>query len=152
MTSNAAARRTPIVTLSALLLLLTAAAGPVRAAAAQDAAAGGGADLASRLERSELPVLVEFWAPWCAPCRRLEKPLAELAREMDGKVRVMRVNFDRSPRAAQRYGVELLPTLVVFDRGGVELDRLTGVPDTAELRSRLAQLVAGETVAAVAGP
>jgi thioredoxin-like negative regulator of GroEL len=87
-----------------------------------------------------VPVLVEFWAPWCAPCRRLEQPLADLARDLGGRLRVVRVNVDTSPRSARLYRVELLPTLVLF-ASGEELDRITGVPASGELRDRLANVL-----------
>lgn len=122
------------------LALLAVLVGASALAAPRGAEAASGGNLSSRLATSEVPVLVEFWAPWCAPCRRLEKPLADLAREMDGQVRVMRVNIDSNPSAAQRYGVELLPTMVFFDRGE-EVDRLTGVPPTSELRDRLSTIL-----------
>jgi thioredoxin len=128
--------------MAAFLVYAAATAAPAGAAAKKSAGGGGGSDLNSRLEQSSLPVLVEFWAPWCAPCRRLAPQLTDLAREMHGRVRVVRVNIDESPRAAERYGVELLPTMILFDRGR-ERDRLTGVPAASELRSRLDQFVGG---------
>ncbi len=141
--------------LSALLLPAVVTAAPAAASAQGQAGGVGGtdqgsdhgakafapgSDLPQRLKQSPLPVLVEFWAPWCGPCRRLEQPLADLARETKGRVRIVRVNIDSSPRSAERYGVELLPTIVLFDRG-VELDRLTGVPATSELRSRIGNVL-----------
>jgi thioredoxin len=137
-----APRRRIARVLPALFVLLLAAVGsaPPAAAAGRPAARDKSSDLTSRLRQSSVPVLVEFWAPWCAPCRRLKQPLDELSREMNGRLRIVRVNFDNSPRSAQRYGVELLPTLMLFDRG-VEVDRLTGVPSLGELRSRLDQVL-----------
>lgn len=67
--------------------------------------------------QSRMPVLVDFWAPWCSPCRLAEPVIEELAREYEGKVKVGKLNVDESPQLAQKYGVMSIPTVVVFKEG-----------------------------------
>jgi thioredoxin 1 len=75
------------------------------------------ASFESQVLKSEVPVLVDFWAPWCAPCRMIAPAVEELAAEYDGRALVGKVNIDASPAVAQRFRVMSIPTLLVFKNG-----------------------------------
>lgn len=91
--------------------------------------------------RSPQPVLVDFWAPWCGPCRMVEPILEKLAREMNGRLRVVKVNVDENPATAQRYGVQSIPTMMVVKNGQVT-DRWAGALPEVALRNRVTSWVA----------
>lgn len=95
---------------------------------------------ADEVERSPLPVLVDAWAPWCAPCRSIAPIIDELAVEMAGRVRVAKLNVDESPMTASRFGLRSIPTLLVL-RGGREVDRIVGAQPKAEIARRLARFL-----------
>jgi thioredoxin 2 len=82
---------------------------------------------------SSLPVLVDVWAEWCAPCHMLEPHVEQLSRDMAGRLRVVKVDSDRSPQLSARFGIRGVPTLLLLDRGRV-LDRRTGALLGAPLR------------------
>ncbi|NLY38396.1 MAG: thioredoxin [Firmicutes bacterium] len=89
---------------------------------------------------SSLPVLVDFWAPWCGPCRMLAPVLEEVAREKGDSLKVVKVNVDENPDLASQYEVMSIPTMVFFKNGTV-VDSFTGAMSKQELSSRLDALL-----------
>ena len=90
--------------------------------------------------RADIPVLVDFWAPWCAPCRMVEPVLNSLAREQAGTIKVAKVNVDENPNLAGRYGAMSIPTMLVMVGGG-EVDRWVGALPESALRNRVARWI-----------
>jgi thioredoxin 2 len=87
--------------------------------------------------RASVPVLVDFWAPWCGPCRMVEPVLSQLAQERAGALKVVKVNVDENPRLAARFQAMSIPLLVVM-RDGEEVDRVIGAVPKAQVEQRLA--------------
>lgn len=82
--------------------------------------------------QADTPVLVDFWAEWCAPCRKVEPLLEEIANEMDGKVRIVKMNIDENPETARAYRVMSVPTLTVF-KGGEPVQSVQGAKPKGDL-------------------
>jgi len=92
----------------------------------------GEAQLEQFVQRSQLPVLVDFWAPWCGPCRAMAPHFERVAQALNGRVRLVKVNTEEAPALAQRYGIRAIPTLVLF-KDGVEQKRMSGALDAGAL-------------------
>ena len=99
------------------------------------------ATFATDVERSPLPVLVDAWAPWCGPCRMIAPVIDELAAELAGRLRVVKLNVDDNPRTASRFDLRSIPTLLVL-KDGREVDRLVGVQPKHEIARRLEKVIA----------
>lgn len=85
---------------------------------------------------SKLPVLVDFWAHWCAPCKAISPFLEELAKEYHGKAKIGKIDVDANPRITTQYGIMSIPTLIFFKHGKVT-DQVTGAINKTELKRRI---------------
>ncbi|HML24329.1 MAG TPA: thioredoxin [Aggregatilinea sp.] len=117
---------------------------PVRA---QAAAASGkpvvvtDATFQAEVVNSDLPVVVDLWAPWCTPCRMIAPVLEKLAKEYAGQMKIAKVNVDENPRTSSQFNVRSIPTLLVF-RDGKIVDRVVGAAPEPALRQRLQSVLA----------
>jgi thioredoxin 2 len=82
--------------------------------------------------RTSLPVLADFWAPWCGPCRAMAPHFAHAAEQLKGRVQLVKVNTEAAPALASRLGIRAIPTLLLY-RDGIEAKRASGALDTGEL-------------------
>lgn len=89
------------------------------------------------VSKAELPILVDFWAPWCAPCRQLSPILDEIAEELDGKLLLGKVNIDEQQSLAMRFGIMTIPTMMLFKDGDV-VSTLVGARPKQDVKSELA--------------
>jgi thioredoxin len=94
---------------------------------------------------ADIPVVVDFWAPWCSPCRMVEPVLNSLAREQAGTLKIAKINVDENPGLASRYGAMSIPTMLVVVNGR-EVDRWVGALPESAIRNRLARWTQGERV------
>lgn len=91
----------------------------------------------STIKDSAIPILVDFWAEWCAPCRRLAPTIDAVAAELDGKLAVGKMNVDENPAVPSRFGVRSIPTLILF-KGGKAVDQVVGLVSKDDLKQMVA--------------
>lgn len=89
---------------------------------------------------ADVPVLVDFWAAWCGPCRMIAPMVEELAREFDGRAKIVKLDVDHNPQVAMQFGIRSIPTLLFFKDGRV-VDQLIGASSKRSLADRLEALV-----------
>jgi len=93
-------------------------------------------NFSSEVLNADLPVLVDFWATWCGPCRSISPIVEELAKEFSGRVKVTKLNVDESPATPSQYGVRGIPTLILFKEGKI-LDQIVGAVPKARLKTMI---------------
>jgi thioredoxin len=92
------------------------------------------------IANSDLPVLVDFYATWCGPCQMMSKILEQVNSELQGQLKIIKIDTDRYPQIASQYQVQALPTLILF-KGGESVDRLEGVLPTEQLIDRIGKFL-----------
>jgi thioredoxin 1 len=90
--------------------------------------------------KSDVPVLVDFWAPWCGPCRMVAPIVDEIAKDFEGKLKVVKLNTDENPNIASQYGIRSIPTLMIF-KDGEKVDTVVGAVPKTTLSSTISKFI-----------
>jgi len=101
----------------------------------------GDQSFAEIVERAGLPVLVDFWAPWCGPCRMVSPALEQIAGDLAGRIKLVKVNVDSAPALQRRFGIQSIPTLMLFRGGQVAASQIGAAP-ADRLRTWIDQVLA----------
>lgn len=94
----------------------------------------------SKILQNDLPCLLDFWAPWCGPCKAIGPVIDELANEFDGKIQMAKMNVDDNPATPGKYGIRAIPTLILF-KGGDIVDQITGAVGKAQLTQLINKVI-----------
>ena len=85
-------------------------------------------DFAKDVLESDVPVLVDFWAEWCGPCKAIGPALEEMSEELGDQIKIVKVNIDENPQTPQQYGVRGIPTLLIFEAGQIKAEKIGSAP------------------------
>jgi len=96
-------------------------------------------DFKKEVLESDKPVLIDFWAEWCVPCKKIEPIIEELSEEFKNHVKFLRLNVDENPSIAYEYGIRGIPTLVLF-KDGKQVDRIVGLTSRKELSEKITRI------------
>jgi thioredoxin 1 len=97
-------------------------------------------DFESMVVKNDIPCLVDFWAPWCGPCKAIGPLIDELAKEFTDKVQIVKMNVDESPATPGKFGIKAIPTLIMF-KNGEAVDRITGAAGKTQLQDLINKAV-----------